>query len=91
LEVVGRLIRPETLLFLGPAADKIVSPDDLRGARIGIGPVGSGTEQLVRHMIAPFAELDLKVSTPTTDEQLAQLQRGELDLGAMVIDEDAPR
>ena len=89
LEVVGRLIRPETLLFLGPAADKIVSPDDLRGARIGIGPVGSGTEQLVRHMIAPFAELDLKVSTPTTDEQLAQLQRGELDLGAMVIDEDA--
>ena len=89
LEVVGRLIRPETLLFLGPAADKIVSPDDLRGARVGIGPVGSGTEQLVRHMIAPFAELDLKVSTPTTDEQLAQLQRGELDLGAMVIDEDA--
>ena len=89
LEVVGRLVRPETLLFLGPAADRITSPDDLRGARIGIGPVGSGTEQLVRHMIEPFAELDLKVSTPTTDEQLAQLQRGELDLGAMVIDEDA--
>ena len=89
LELVGRMVRPETLFFLGPAADKLVRPEDLRGARVGIGPVGSGTEQLVRHMIAPFAELDLKISTPTTDEQLAQLQRGELDLGAMVIDEDA--
>ena len=89
LEVVGRMVRPETLVFLGPAADRITRLEDLRGARIGIGPVGSGTEQLVRHMIAPFADLDLKVSTPTTDEQLAQLQRGELDLGAMVIDEDA--
>ncbi len=89
LELVGRLVRPETLFFLGPAADKVIRPEDLRGARVGIGPVGSGTEQLVRHMIAPFAELDLKISTPTTDEQLAQLERGELDLAAMVIDEDA--
>ncbi len=89
LELVGRMVRPETLFFLGPAADKVTKPEDLRGARIGIGPVGSGTEQLVRRMIAPFAELDLKLSTPTTDEQFAQLQRGELDLGAMVIDEDA--
>jgi len=89
LEIVGRMVRPETLVFLGPAADKMTRIEDLRGARIGIGPVGSGTEQLVRHMIAPFADLEFKISTPTTDEQLTQLQRGELDLGAMVIDEDA--
>jgi TRAP-type uncharacterized transport system substrate-binding protein len=89
LELVGRMVRPETLIVLGPAADKMVRLEDLRGARIGIGPVGSGTEQLARRMIAPFAELGVKISTPNTDEQLAQLQRGELDLGAMVIDEDA--
>jgi len=89
IEFIGRMVRPETLFFLGPAADKLTKPEDLRGARIGIGPVGSGTAQLVRHLIVPFAELDLKISTPTTDEALAQLSRGELDLAAMVIDEDA--
>jgi TRAP-type uncharacterized transport system substrate-binding protein len=89
LELIGRMTRPETLVFLGRDADRVISPEDLRGARIGIGPVGSGTEQLVRHMITPFAELDFKISTQPIDEQLAKLQRGELDLGAMVIDEDA--
>jgi TRAP-type uncharacterized transport system substrate-binding protein len=89
LELIGRLPRPETLVFLGRDADRIGSVQDLRGARIGIGPVGSGTEQLTRRMIVPLADLNLAVSTPTIDAQLEQLQRGELDLGAMVIDEDA--
>ena len=57
--------------------------------RLGIGPLGSGTENLARRVLAPLAELELKVSTQSIDRQLDMLERGELDLGAMVIDEDA--
>jgi TRAP-type uncharacterized transport system substrate-binding protein len=89
LELVGRLPRPEALVVLGRDADRIKSPEDLRGLRLGIGPVGSGTENLVRRVLAPLAELELKVSTQPIDRQLEMLERGALDIGAMVIDEDA--
>ena len=42
LELVGRLPRPESLIILGRHADRIRTPADLRGLRLGIGPVGSG-------------------------------------------------
>jgi uncharacterized protein len=89
LELIGRLPRPEALVILGREADRIKSPQDLRGLRLGIGPVGSGTENLARRVLAPLAELDLEVSTQPIDRQLDMLERGELDLGAMVIEEDA--
>jgi TRAP-type uncharacterized transport system substrate-binding protein len=89
LESIGRLPRPEALLILGRNADRIKSPQDMRGLRLGIGPVGSGTENLARRVLAPLTELELKVSTQSIDKQLDMLERGELDLGAMVIDEDA--
>ncbi len=89
LELIGRLPRPEALVVLGRDADRIRSPQDLRGARLGIGPVGSGTESLLRRLVAQLAELDLRISTQPIEQQLDMLQRGELDLGAMVIDEDA--
>jgi hypothetical protein len=57
--------------------------------RVGIGPVGSGTENLARQVIARLAELDLKVSTQPIAEQIDMLVRGDLDLGAMVIERDA--
>jgi hypothetical protein len=41
-------------------------------------------------VLAPLAELDLMLSTQGIEEQLVKLERGELDLGAMVINEDAP-
>lgn len=88
-ELIGRLPRPEALLILGRNADRIKSPQDMRGLRLGIGPVGSGTENLARRVLAPLTELELKVSTQSIDKQLDMLERGELDLGAMVIDEDA--
>jgi hypothetical protein len=62
---------------------------DLRGMRFGIGPVGSGTEYVARQVMAQMAELGVKLSTQPLQEQLAMLQRGDLDLGAMVIDPDA--
>ena len=89
LELVGRLPRPESFIVLGRQADQIVRQEDLRGLRIGIGPLGSGTEYLSRRVLAPLADLEMKVSTQPIDEQLDMLQRGDLDLGAMVIDDDA--
>ena len=89
LELIGRLPRPEALLVLGRDADRIKSLQDARGLRLGIGPLGSGTENLARRVLAPLAELELKVSMQPIDRQLDMLERGELDLGAMVIDEDA--
>jgi len=89
LELIGRLTRPESLVVLGRNADRLTTPQDLRGLRVGIGPVGSGTEFLVRRLLAPFATLQLQLSTQPFDEQLQKLERGELDLAAMVMDEDA--
>ncbi len=89
LELIGRLTRPEALVFLGREADRVATVQDLRGARIGIGPSGSGTEHLVRKVAALLTGLDLELFTQPMAEQLAKLQSGELKLGAMVIDVDA--
>jgi len=89
LELIGRLTRPETLVILGKNADHVTSPENLRGARVGIGPVGSGTEFVMRRLLAPYGALQLRLSTHSIDEQVQQLERGELDYAAMVIDEDA--
>lgn len=89
LEVIGRLPRPESLVLLGRNADRIATPADLRGLRLGIGPDGSGTQQLMQRVLVPLEGLGLVVSSHTIDNQLDLLQRGELDLGAMVIDDEA--
>jgi TRAP-type uncharacterized transport system substrate-binding protein len=89
LELLGRLPQAESLIILGRDLERVRVPLDLAGLRIGIGPAGSGSEQLMRRMLAELSELRLVVSTPTIDRQLDMLVRGELDLGAMVIDERA--
>ena len=89
LELIGRLTRPESLVILGRNADRFSSLRELHGLRLGIGPEGSGTEFLMRRLIAPLASLDLQVFTEPIDEQIQKLERGELELGAMVMDEDA--
>ena len=89
LELVGRLPKAESLVFLGVRADRIKALTDLRGMRIGIGPIGSGTEHVARQVLSPLTELDLVLSTHDIEEQLVKLGRGELDLGAMVLNEDA--
>jgi TRAP-type uncharacterized transport system substrate-binding protein len=88
-ELIGRLSTPESFVVLGRNADRIAALADLRGMRIGIGPVGSGTADVAQQVLKPLSELDLKVSNHTLNEQLAMLQRGELDLGGFVIDQDA--
>jgi hypothetical protein len=89
LELLGRLPRPESLVILGRDLQRVQAPADLAGLRIGIGPVGSGTEQLMRRLLLQVSTLNLVVSTQPVDQQLDMLARGELDLSAMVIDADA--
>ena len=89
LELIGRLPVAESLVLLGRDLDRFRAPADLKGIRLGIGPMGSGTEQLMRRVLAELSGLDIVVSTPSIDVQLAMLERGELDLGAMVISDKA--
>jgi TRAP-type uncharacterized transport system substrate-binding protein len=88
-QLIGRLPSAESFVILGRDADRIRSVVGLRGQRIGIGPVGSGTEYLARQIMAQLSELDVKLSTHPLDEQLAMLERGDLDLGVMVMESDA--
>lgn len=88
-QLVARLPISESLIVLGRNADRIHSVTDLRGLRIGIGPVGSGTEYLARQVMSQLSELDIKLSTQPLDEELAMVERGDLDLGAVVMEPDA--
>jgi hypothetical protein len=89
LELIGRLPRPESLVILGRNVERIREPADLKGLRIGIGPVGSGTEEMMRRVLAIVTGLGLVVSTQPIDQQLDMLERNDLDIGAMVIDDGA--
>ena len=88
-QLIGRLPLAESFVILGRDADRIRSVVDLRGLRVGIGPAGSGTEYLARLIMAQLSELDIKLSTHPLDEQLAMLERGDLDLAAMVMESSA--
>jgi TRAP-type uncharacterized transport system substrate-binding protein len=89
LQLVARLPVPESFIILGRNADAIRTMSDLRGMRVGIGPVGGGTAQIAREVMAQLSELDVKASNHTFQEQLDKVERGELELAAFVIDPDA--
>ena len=88
-QLIGRLPDAESLVILGRDADRIRSLADLRGKRIGTGPAGSGTESVARQVIHQLGDLGVLTATQSLQEQVAMLERGELDLGMMVIDPDA--
>lgn len=95
LELVARLPRSESVFFLGRDADRIHGLADLRGLKIGIGPDGSGTALLARNILqnglqnGDPAGLGVVMVNVPLDAQLSQLERGQLDLGVVVMDEDA--
>jgi TRAP-type uncharacterized transport system substrate-binding protein len=88
-QLIGRLPDAEVLVVLGREGDGVRRIADLRGKRVGIGPVGSGTEHVARQVIAQLEGLDIAVSTQPIADQLEMLERGDLDFGVMVIDRDA--
>ena len=92
LEFVARLPRPESVFILGRHADAIRSLTDLRGLRIGIGPEGSGTALVARRIFESrdLAGLGVTLVNLPLDAQVSALQFGSLDLGVIVMDEDAP-
>ena len=91
VEVVARLPRGESLLFLGRAADEIEDFRDLRGLTIGVGPEGSGTAMLVEELFSlpGFDSLDVTRVNGSVGEQVEEAAAGELDLAAAVMFEDA--
>jgi TRAP-type uncharacterized transport system substrate-binding protein len=88
LELIGRLTRPESLTLLGRNVARVRTPADLKGLRIGIGPDGSGTQDLMRNVLALFEGVDVVPLTLPIDQQLAMAERGQLDLAAMVLDDE---
>jgi len=92
LVLIGRLAKPEAVLFLGRSGDAVQDFADLKGLRVGAGPAGSGTDRLAREMFAlpDLAGLGVVLSNHDVTEELEQAARGELDLALVVIDPDAP-
>ena len=88
LELIGRLTRPESLAIIGRNAERILARADLKGLRIGIGPDGSGTQDLMRQVLALFEGVAVIAMALPIDQQLAMAERGELDLAAMVLDDE---
>ena len=92
LELVGRLAKPESMLFLGRSGDVVHDFADLRGLRVGIGPSGSGTDAVSRALFSlpELATLGVTLVNQPVDDELAMASRGDLDLAVVVIDADAP-
>src|SRR3954447_19261790 len=57
LQTLGRLPQPESLLLFARRDHAINTFNDLKGASVGIGPDGSGTDYLMRQLLENF---DLK-------------------------------
>lgn len=92
LEIVARLWKAESVFFLGKDADKITEFSALAKAKIGVGPEGGGTARIVQQMfqLPELAPLGVQLSFHTLTEQIDLAAKGELDLAAVVMDEDAP-
>jgi hypothetical protein len=92
LELLGRLPKSESVFFLGREGDKKNDLAALTGAKIGVGPEGSGSARLAHQLfeLEDLASLHVVLSYHPVEEQLAMAERGELDLALLVMDEDAP-
>lgn len=92
LDLIGKLPKAESVFFLGRDAEKRTNLGMLTGAKIGIGPEGSGSARLARQIFAldDLSSLNVTLVHQSVSEQLAMAERGDLDLAFVVIDEDAP-
>ena len=92
LWLVGRLAKAESVFFLGKNADAVTELAQLRHLRIGVGPEGSGSAQLMRRLfqLPELALLGAELEQGTPAEQLEQVEQGRLDLMVVVLDEDTP-
>jgi TRAP-type uncharacterized transport system substrate-binding protein len=91
IELLGRLREPESLFLLGRQDNAFHVFADLRGTSIGIGPEGSGTAYLMRQLFSgpDLQKLDAHLSNHELTEQARLVAQGELDLAALVVQDDA--
>jgi TRAP-type uncharacterized transport system substrate-binding protein len=91
LETLGRLPQPESLLLLARRGRAINTFNDLKGAAVGIGPTGSGTDYLMRQLLenSDLRGLDLQPSNHGLREQAEMVRDGRLGLAAFVMAADA--
>jgi TRAP-type uncharacterized transport system substrate-binding protein len=91
LETLGRLPQPESLLMFARRGRPIDTFNDFKGASIGIGPDGSGTDYLMRQLLenSDLKALGLKPSNLGLEAQAERVRKGELDLAAFVMNENA--
>jgi len=91
IEVLGRLPDPEALLLLTRRDRSFAAFADLRGATIGIGPEQSGTAYLMRQLFADqdLHSFEVRLVNQSIEKQAELVARGELDLAAFVMREEA--
>lgn len=91
LEVIARLAKAESLFLLGKKGDGITQFAHLTKLRIGVGPEGSGTARIMKQIFESrdFRGMGAVLSFHPLAEQLDLAEKGELDLAAFVMDEDA--
>ena len=91
LELLGRLPEPESLLLLGRRNHTFHAFSDLHGAAIGIGPEGSGSAYLMRQLFEDqdLQGLNVRTSHHDLEEQAQLVAKGQLDLAAVVMKDDA--
>ncbi len=80
VRVIADLFPEEVHLVAAPGA-KIKSASDLKGKRVAIGPVGSGTAGIARAILAAWRvpERHVTESDDTPDMAAQRLARGEID------------
>lgn len=86
LQLVALLPVHLPFLLIGPAAGAVEHLRDLAGKRIATGPEGSATARLTASLLQQpeLAPLGLQFVAGTPSEGIARLQRGEVDLLAML-------
>jgi TRAP-type uncharacterized transport system substrate-binding protein len=91
LETLGRLPQPESLLMFARRSRPIDTFNDLKGASVGIGPDGSGTDYLMRQLLdnSDLKALGLKPSNHGLEAQAELVRKGGLDFAAFVMNENA--
>jgi TRAP-type uncharacterized transport system substrate-binding protein len=89
--ILGRLPQPESLLLFARDRRPIDTFNDLRGASVGVGPNGSGTDYMMRQLLenSDLKDLGLKPSNHALEAQAKLVRDGELDLAAFVMNENA--
>jgi TRAP-type uncharacterized transport system substrate-binding protein len=91
LQTLGRLPQPESLLLFARRGRAINTFNDLKGASVGVGPDGSGTDGLMRQLLEnpDLQDLNLGPSNHELETQAKLVHDGELDLAAFVMNENA--